>query len=507
MKILSSEQIREADAYTIANEPIASIDLMERASLACYVWLNKKYPNINTNFHVVCGQGNNAGDGLVIARMLIVAGYPVTVYLLRLKEKGAPDYEENLSRLIDLSESKSNLKLGVSIGGLFFIKKEDVLIDALFGTGVKGRITGAASDAIEQINDCPCTKISIDVPSGLLTDEQNEFTDSTVKADHTLTFQSPKYSFMFPDNYPFVGQFHVLPIGLLEDFIERQTVNDYYTSAADAALLLKQRQKFSHKGTHGHALICAGSKGKMGAAILATRACLKSGTGLLTANVPFCGLDIMQTSIPEVMVLPDQSVDFLANVQEISNYKAIGVGPGIGQDEKTVSFLLNLLNTINFPVVLDADAINIVAANPEMLALIPPKSILTPHPKEFERLVGKSKDNFERYDKQVQFSKNHDLIIVLKGANSAISDPDGNVFFNSSGNSGMATAGSGDVLTGIITGILAQGCSSIDAAILGVYLHGFAADLAIKTETEETLLAGNIIDFLKEAFRHLKENQ
>ncbi|MCH7534479.1 MAG: NAD(P)H-hydrate dehydratase, partial [Bacteroidetes bacterium] len=399
-----------------------------------------------------------------------------------------------------------------SINDLSDVNSGDVIIDAIFGTGIKGEITGLAADAIKLINDCRCEKIAIDVPSGLFADSKNQHAKAIVRANHTLTFQFPKLSYLFPESFPFVGQFHVLPIGLSNEFIGNQLVNNFFTEKQDACKILKDREKFSHKGTHGHALLCVGSKGKMGAGILSARACLKSGAGLVTAHVPSGGLEIMQTAVPEVMVLPDTNGDILSGSQDIKAFDVIGVGPGIGQDEITVSFLKQLLNESISPMVIDADAINIIATNKKMLSLIPAKSILTPHPKEFERLVGSSSDNFDRYERQIKFSKEHDVIIVLKGAHTAISDTVGNVYFNSSGNNGMATAGSGDVLTGVITGLLAQPAyrtvgayQPIEAAILGVYLHGFAGDLAVQDEVEETLIAGNIIEYLKKAFRYLRE--
>jgi len=504
MKILSAEQIREADAYTISHEPVASIDLMERAAEACVNWIcaSQFSQKANHVYHIFCGLGNNGGDGLAIARLLAEKKQTICVYIIRYSDKISADFKINEERLRAISsvsvfeiESSENLK---SIK----MRSADLIIDAIFGTGLNKVVDGLAADVINFVNSLSVLTISIDVPSGLnLVHKVKSIDGPCIKASHTLTFQVPKLVFMFPGYGQYIGDFTILDIGLDTGFIERQETINYFTTLADIKKLIKPRSKFSHKGTYGHALIVAGSYGKIGAAEMAVNACLQSGAGLVTAHVPKCGNEIMQTALPEAMLSIDSNEHSLSELPKLEKYNAIGVGPGLGDEKQTQNTVKLLIQNASAPMVVDADALNILSENKTWISFLPKNSILTPHPKEFERLVGKWENDYERYDKLREFAFKSGTYVVLKGAHTAIACPDATVYFNSTGNPGMAKGGSGDVLTGIITGLLAQGYFSKDAAILGVYWHGLAGDIAADLKTQQTMKAGDIVESLSKAYR------
>lgn len=499
MKILSAPQIREADQYTIQNEPIASISLMERAAQKVVEILVNEYQSTQRVKHIFCGTGNNGGDGLAVARLLHQQNHFVKVYLL----EGNPskDYSVNLQRLKD----NTSVEI-ISIHTpeqLADFSSTDIIIDAVFGTGLNKPLEGNIKNIIAHLNQIDATKIAIDIPTGLFADQPNKLEDVIFKADRVYTFHAPKLSFLLPENGAFVNTFKVLDIRLSPEFTESTDSNNYYLQKKDIIERYKPRKKFSHKGTYGHALLIAGSLGKMGAAVLAAQSLMRTGVGLLTAHIPHSQLSVMQTSIPEVMCSLDAHHSCWSELPDTYG-KTIGVGPGIGTSIATQAVMRHLLLKESRPIVLDADAINLVSIDQTMLRLIPVNSIITPHPKEFERLVEGWNDDFDRLEIQRQFSIKHKIIVVLKGAHTSISDTQGNVYFNSTGNSGMATAGSGDVLTGIITSLLAQGYSSIDAAIIGVYIHGMAGNLSLEEESKESLIASDIIKNLGKAFKTIK---
>lgn len=499
MKILTSEQIKKADEFTIKNEPISSINLMERAATKCVEWLKNKY-NSEKSFAIFCGVGNNGGDGLVIARLLAEKKYDVKVFVVEFSKNYSPDFIINLEKLkktsielVTLSEKDVHFKIAPNI----------IVIDAIFGSGLNKPIDGFVAKIIHQMNSHEI--ISIDIPSGLFCeDNQNNNLKNIVNANYTLTFEQPKLAMMFPQNDIFCGECIVLPIGLHPDFFKTVETPYFYTTKQDVKGLVLPRQKFSHKGIYGHALLMVGSYGKMGAAILSSKACLRSGVGLLTVYVPKEGMQIIQTAVPEAMCSTSNEQKFIADVPALDAYDAIGVGSGVGMEKQTQNALKLLIQNVDFPIVIDADALNILSENKTWLAFLPNSSILTPHPKEFERLVGKWSNDEERLKLQIDFSAKNDVIVVLKGAHTSISTPLGKVYFNSSGNPGMATAGTGDVLTGIITSLLAQEYLPENAAILGVYLHGVAGDVAVENIGEEALIASDIIDSLPKAYGWLK---
>jgi NAD(P)H-hydrate epimerase len=466
MKIFTAIQVRKADSYTIQHEPIASIDLMERAAEACFHFIDEQYTH-STNFYIYCGPGNNGGDGLAIARMLLQANYQVDTFCFK-TEKQSPDYITNFHRLSD--QPGNRIHLVENSEEIVNPNESSVIIDAIFGTGINKPIEGIFAEAIEKINSFDARIIAIDTPSGLKCDETSK--PPIIKAFRTLTFQFPKRAFMFPSNNDFVGDWKLLDIGLSSEFIENEPTHQYYVDQNMIDKMIKPRGKFSHKGTFGHALIVAGSKGKMGAAVIATRSCVMSGVGLVTTHIPERGEVILQTTNPEAMVSIDDNHDFISQVPLLDGIKAIGIGPGIGKEKQTAEVVKTLMQTAQCPMVIDADALNIISENNGWLELIPSGSILTPHMKEFERLFGPTKDDFDRHQLQIEAAKKYKVVIVLKGAHTCIATPEGEVYFNSTGNSSLARGGSGDMLTGIITANLAQGYPAKEAAILGVYNHG-----------------------------------
>ncbi len=501
MKILSAENTRKADVYTIEHEPIKSLDLMERASRA-FVSTFMKYFSTVYPVTIFSGTGNNGGDGLAVGRLLTEKGFEVRAYVINPKgSRGSDDFETNFQRLV-LKHPVEIIKLADDFP---ILKENMVLIDAVFGSGLTRPVEGVYAAILEKMNGHRGKKVSIDIASGLFAD--HPVSGGTIfRPDLTITFEMPKLAFMIPENEPYTGKFEVVDIGLNKNYIEQVESDNYFIDPGVIVERIKPRKKFSHKGIYGHAAILSGSLGKMGAAVLCARACLRSGVGLLTMHVPKCGYEIIQASIPEAMTTIDREQDLISIIPDLSQTDAVGVGPGIGKDALTKKMLKELMLYVKRPMVLDADAINLMGENRELLEIIPPGSILTPHLKEFERIAGESKNHFDRLIRQKEFSKKHRVIIILKGAYTAISSQDGKTYFNSTGNPGMATGGSGDVLTGIVTGFLAKGHTPEDAALLATYFHGLAGDLASAEMGQESMIASDIIDFLPHAIRITEKN-
>ena len=501
MKLFTTKQIAELDRFTIENEPIFDIDLMERAATEVSGWLANRYSTGN-KMVFFAGPGNNGGDALAIARQLANLDFLCEVYLLKSGKslQGSPLI--NLERL--LGQKKVRLFEIIDIPDFPLLQTEDIVIDGLFGSGLTRQLDGLAKAIVQKINASPNTVISIDIPSGLPGEGSTGCNETnTIQACHTLTFEFPKLSLLFPENEKFTGRWEVLPIRLHPDGITKTQSNFHFIEENDVRQIIKPRSKFAHKGNFGHALLISGSYGKMGAAVLASKACLRAGTGLLTTHVPTSGYSIIQIAVPEAMASIDKNSHFFSEAPETEAYSAIGTGPGIGTSHETQKALYDLFKNNNAPMVIDADALNILAMNPGWLIFLPENTILTPHPGEFKRLAGDSDNSWERLEKQVHFSIQNKVIVILKGAYTSISLPDGKVYFNSTGNPGMATAGSGDVLTGIILGFLSQGISPENASIAAVYLHGMAGDLAAADLSEPALMASDINEFLGEAFKKL----
>lgn len=499
LPILSSSQIREADDFTLAHEPISSIDLMERAAGKCTEWIQKKFTT-EISFLIFCGVGNNGGDGLAICRLLLDKGYRAKALLIGDPGKLSADCEKNFSRLKETYPAciEENPKFPIAPVNA----TNTILIDALFGTGLNRSLQSPYVELIQQMNQAAVPIISIDIPSGLFAEYSDEIaTEKIVRASFTLTFQFPKLTFLLPDFGNFTGELNILDIGLHADFIKRAGTSQFFIEALDFKNMLQKRKPFSHKGNYGHALLIAGSEAKMGAAVLCTKACLRSGSGLVSVLVPNAGRTVVLTTLPEAMLL--EADEKLAANTDLSPFSAVGIGPGLGKNEGAVLNLKLLIQNTTLPLVLDADALNILAENKTWIGFFKNEVILTPHVKEFERLTEKAKNSYHRLQLAKDFSIKNKVYIVLKGKYTCISCPDGLQYFNSTGNPGMAKGGSGDVLTGIITGFLAQGYSAKEACILGTYLHGLAGDIAAHKLSEQAMIASDIISNLPDAFNFL----
>ncbi len=503
MKILSPSDIRKADAYTIENEPIASIDLMERAAQAITQAITKRW-NTGKPVVVFAGPGNNGGDALAVARMLAEKAYQVEVYLFNTKGELSPDCQIN-KELLEMTQGVTFTEVSTQFTPPV-LTRNHLVIDGLFGSGLNKPLSGGFAAVVKLINSSPATVVSIDMPSGLMC-EENTFNirANIVKANVTLSLQLPKLAFLFAENAEFTGYWELLDIGLSAEAIDEADSYFEMIEGETVEAYVEPRKKFAHKGNFGHALLIAGSRGMAGASILAAKACLRSGVGLLTVYAPVANNQILQTAVPEAMVESDAAETCFSVPTNTENYQAIGIGPGLGQSEETETALLEQLNTCRGPLVLDADAINLLANHRYLLNALPQGTILTPHPKELERLVGKCEDSYQRLVKACELAKTAKVHIILKGAYSVVVCPSGKCYFNPTGNPGMATAGSGDVLTGIVLAMLAQGYDTERAAIVATFVHGLAGDLAKNKLGEISLTAGDIIDYLPYAWRAVSE--
>ncbi len=499
MKVFEKKQIYAADKHTLTEQGIKSIDLMERAALALFNWLHQRMQGSPVVFHIFCGIGNNGGDGLALARHMIEHGYSVEVYIVNYSTYRSEDFLENLSRLKDRKVWPKMVDASFQMPA---IHSEEVIIDAIFGIGLNRPPSDWVSKLIQNLNGLNTFILSIDIPSGLYMDEATADTSRVIKASMVLSFQFPKLVFFLPDTHQYCPRWEVLDIGLSTQYIAN-------TQAAiqliDKNTLLKNfryRGKFSHKGSYGHSLIIGGSYGKIGAVLLAGRACIGSGSGLVTVYTPKCGYIPLQSAVPELMVLTDKGDKTVEAIDFQITPTVIGIGMGLGTSVTTVHAFAAFLDKSKTPLVIDADGLNILSENKDLLKKLAPETILTPHPGELRRLIGDWQSDFDKLDKARQFSKDYSCILVLKDAHTMVVRGD-KTFINTTGNPGMATAGSGDVLTGIITSLVAQGYQPLNAAILGVYLHGNAGDLAAYQIGFEALTASSICDNLGKAFQEL----
>ncbi len=501
IKVICNDEVRNIDKKTIEKQGIPSHELMEKAAMACTGWLQQNF-EAGTSFYIFCGKGNNGGDGMAIARLLYKSGKSISVFIIEDAGNPSPDFILNQKQWEEISKSTCRTITGPS--DIPAIPPGSVIIDAIFGSGLNRAPGGTAADVIRAINASSQPVVSIDIPSGLFGDKHTAHPDQSVRASTTLCIHVPRPVFFYPEYEQYTGEWQLLDIGLDPQAVHEAPAYAFIPDNADISNLLPGRPLFAHKGTFGHALLLAGSYGKAGAAILCARACVKSGAGLVTVRTPASCVTPLQAAIPEAMCLPDEEKNFLSEIVRASTYNAIGAGPGIGIDKQTGNVLKRVLQDFDCPVVLDADAINLLAENPTWLPFLPAGSILTPHPGEFARLAGKIADPFERTRKQLELSKKFNCYIILKGRFSAISCPDGQLFFNPTGNNGMAKGGSGDVLTGLITGLLAQGLSPMRAALCGAYIHGLAGDHCARTTSPYTMTSDELIDFFEIAFKDLK---
>jgi NAD(P)H-hydrate epimerase len=505
MKIFDTKDIREIDAYTIGHEPVSSVNLMERAASGCAAWIAENIA-AGVTIKIFTGPGNNGGDGWAIARILVDKGFhQVELFHLQISQIISQDAEINRERLI--SQGKTSIHYIRAAHDFPMLHPSDIVVDALFGSGLTRTLEGLPANLVKHINQSGCRVISIDIPSGLFGEDNTDNPEhGTIHASDTLTFQFPKRSFFFAENEKHTGKWHIIPIGLHPDILEEKQTAYYYASTDLLINKLKRRKVFSHKGTYGHALLVAGSYGMLGAAILAARSCLRTGVGLLTTHVPRLGYPIVQTAVPESIFSIDPNDSCFAQSISTASFTAVAVGPGIGTSVETASAVEKMLKQCNKPLLLDADALNILSTHPQMIGLLPENTIITPHPGEFDRLAGVSASGFKRNQLQISFSKKHKIIVILKGAYSSITLPDGSCYYNSTGNPGMATAGSGDVLTGMVLSLLAQGYPSDEAALLGTYIHGYSGDLAAVDISEQSMIASDIIDHIGNAFNKIQSS-
>jgi NAD(P)H-hydrate epimerase len=488
MKLFTADQIRAWDKYTIENEPIHSIELMERAATACTRYLVDHFGS--ASFLILAGTGNNGGDGLAIARQLKQSGKDVSVLHIGAASL-SPDCETNLQRLKPFGIPYKKISYGYEIPSA--PAAGTIVIDAILGSGQNRPLEGLEKVVAETVNTWDREVVAIDIPTGIFADRTSKG-NTAIRARYTLSFQVPKLCFVVPENEEYVGEWTTLDIGLLPGFYNNTPTPFELTEMEDIRRMLRPRSRFAHKGLFGTALILGGQKGMMGAAILAARACLRSGVGKLVSRVPGCGLDLMQVAAPEVICSVDENKDFLANLPgDLSPYTAIGIGPGIGKASFTRDLIRKMLRVKDIPMVLDADALNIIAEEGWQQD-IPPGSVITPHIGEFSRLFGTDDDHFARLNKALEISTRMGIFIVVKGQNSFLSTPNGQGYFNSTGNPGMAKAGSGDVLTGMITGLLAQKYSEEQACRISVFIHGMAGDMAKNHHSILGVTASDIID-------------
>lgn len=499
--VLTAEQLRQADAHTIDTGTMASIDLMERAASGCAEKLLRGLEH-DRPVVVLAGMGNNGGDGLAIARMMHAAGQPLRVFVLRYKENGSTDFQHNLARAQEAGVPVVFLEEGDELPGFDL---GSLVIDAVLGTGIQRPMVGWLKGVVVSLNGRDNTVVAIDLPSGLFSeDNTGNDPDAILQADRTYTLEVPKLALFLPENERFVGDWEVVPIGLDRGFIGSLKPAAQWLEQADVAAMMPIRKHFGHKGDFGHAWLFAGAEGKMGAALLATKACLRTGTGLVTVHVPKGQEGVVHAFTPEAMVSMDEDAAQLASLPIMAKVSAIGIGPGIGTSDATARMLKLLIQNAPAPFVIDADALNILAENKTWSAFLPAGTILTPHPKEFERLAGKATSDHERLMMAKEMAMKLKAVLVLKGAFTAICSPDGRIFFNSTGNPGMAKGGSGDALTGVITGLRAQGLDPLSAALLGVYAHGSAGDIAAEESGMDGMLPGDLVERLPLAWKKLR---
>lgn len=499
MKIFTAKQIYQADKFTITKQQITSDELMERAALKLFAWMHSRLQGAQVTIHLFCGIGNNGGDGIALARHLQEHGYTIKVYVVNYSEKRSKDFLLNLERLKDRKIWPEFIN---EESCLPEITPSDIIVDAIFGIGLNREPEEWVGKLIQHINSSSAFVLSVDIPSGLPMESKPWNPKHVIEASYVLSFQVPKLVFFLPETGIYVNQWEVLDIGLDQEVIGKTVAPYELVGKSEVLRIYRPRLKFSHKGTYGHSVIVGGSYGKIGAVQLASKACLTVGSGLVTAFVPECGYLSLQSSFPEIMVLTDDEDDVITQIDIPFDPSVIGIGMGLGTKEETGKAFGAVLKKIANPMVIDADGLNILAKNPKLLKDVPERSVLTPHPKEFERLVGKWKDDFEKLEKAKYFAAQQNCVLLIKGAHTMIVDKE-IIYVNTTGNPGLATAGSGDVLTGIITGLMAQGYGPLHAAIFGVYLHGFAGDIVASKKGYEALIASDIVDTIGTAFMEL----
>ncbi len=499
MKLFSKEQIYEGDKLTTERQKIASTDLMERAGTQIFNWIHARMQGAQVPIHVFCGIGNNGGDGLVLARHLKTHGYTVITYIINCSDKRSKDFLINYDRIKNVTKDWPKMLSCSDDFSEIIIEEKDIIVDAVFGIGLNRPPNEWVQELFQKFRASKAFTLAIDIPSGVYTDKAVEDENTAVHANYTLSFQSPKFVFFLPETAKYTVQWEALDIGIDRDYLMQTETEVELISKFEVLPLYKPREKFAHKGDFGHVLILGGSYGKIGAVNLASRAALTSGAGKVTAYIPKCGYHSLQTSIPEVMVISDANETTITHINYDIEPTVIGIGVGLGTADETAKTLEAFLKKNKTPLVIDADGLNLLSKKKTLLKLLPEQTILTPHPKELERLIGKWSDDFEKLKKVKAFSKKYNVIVLIKGAHS-ITVYKEKLYINTTGNPGMATAGSGDVLTGVISGLVAQGYAPLDATIFGVYLHGKAADISVEDYGYQSLIARHIIETIGDAY-------
>jgi len=502
MKVFSAEQLQQADKVTTEKHNISSLDLMERAGTQIFNWLHQRMQGAQVPVHIFCGIGNNGGDGLVLGRHLIEHGYVVHIYIANFTDKRSKCFLINYDRVKEITKKWPILM--TSEADFPEIHPDDVIIDAIFGIGLNRAPEGWVKKLIQYLNEQKAFRLAIDIPSGLHANKPVADKEAVIMANHTLTFQAPKLAFFLPDSGDFAPYFETIDIGLDPEFLHNTVPLAHLISKQEARQFYKQRKKYSHKGDYGHVLVVGGSYGKMGAAVLSSKAAYRAGAGLVTSFIPKCGYEIIQTALPEVMAITDAYDHLISEVDDIPEVEAIAVGMGIGTNERTVNALKKLFSETKTSYVIDADAINCIAMDKDLKKMIPPQAILTPHPGELKRLIGEWKDDYDKLEKVKEFTRKYKCILLIKGANSITIHED-KLYINTSGNPGMATGGSGDVLSGMIAALLAQGYDPLLATVFATYLHGLAGNIVSQSNSFEAVMAGDVADHIGKAYLSLLE--
>lgn len=500
MKIFSKEQIYQGDAFTAKAQKISSTELMERAGIQIFNWLHVRMQGAQVPIHVFCGIGNNGGDGLVVARHLVTHGYNVNTYIVNSSTTRSKDFLINYEALKNATKDWPTMLNDDST--LPQIDPNDVVIDAIFGIGLNRKVDNWVVSFFNHFRASKAFVLSVDIPSGLETNKVPKNPEAVVNAGYTLSFQTPKLAFFLPDMAHYTVQWEVLDIGIDETFLSETETEVELIGKNEVLPMYIPRDKFAHKGNYGHAVIIGGSFGKIGAVTLASKAVLLSGAGKVSTYIPKCGYTILQTALPEAMVVCDKDEELITDIKLDFEPTVVGLGVGLGTNTKTKDALSKFLKGNKVPLVVDADALNILAENNSLLKLLPELTILTPHAKELERLIGTWSDDFEKIEKTKTFANKYKVIVIIKGSNT-ITVFNNKLFVNTTGNPGLATAGTGDVLTGVITGLISQGFDPLQASLFSVYLHGKAADLLIEEKGYQSLIASDVLNGISLAYLDL----
>ena len=505
MKIYTASEIKSIEAEVMTQYGIASIDLMEKAALVLFEEI-KTIADISSPIKVFAGSHNNGGDALAVSRMLSQAGYDVEIFLLNTNNRLSPECQINRDRLVEtcpnaiLHEIQQKLDLPN-------LTSNDVVIDGMFGIGLTSPVTSSYALLIKFINNSHATVISLDIPSGMFCEDNTETSKhQIIHADYTLSIHAIKPAFLLPDCQQYIGKCKILDIGLpTSPSVSLPSPTYTLNEEEDMAALLKPRDSFGNKGTFGHGLLIAGSYGMAGAAIISASAAMKSGLGKLTIHTPAANNSILQTSVPQAVIHNDKDNYSFTSFEDTEEYNALAIGPGLGKNRETSIAFFEQITHTTLPLVIDADGLNILAEHKGRLQQLPKESILTPHPKEFTRLFGVCDSDFSMLNKAREEAVNLQVYIILKNHYTAICSPDGQISFNTNGNSGMATAGTGDALTGIILSLLAQGYTPGNACKLGVFLHGLAGDIAAEKLSEEGMTVMDLVENIPYAIKKLKK--